>query len=176
MEKHLYRSQANRVILGVCGGMAEYFNVDPVIMRVVAVLVIIATSILPGLLAYFVLGLIVPLKGTASIEPKDHIRENVEDIRNTTSKLGEEIRSAFSSSRGTSEGANPPTSGTPAHPQPTNSTTRSSGLLIIGILIIAIGVVFLLWNVLSWFFHYLWPAVLILAGVLIVVAVISKKS
>jgi phage shock protein C len=176
MEKHLYRSQTNRVILGVCGGLAEYFNVDAVIMRVVAVLVIIATSILPGLLAYFILGLIVPLKGTSSVEPKDQIKENVEDIRNATSKLGEDIRSALSSASGPSEAGNSPAPGASARPHPIGSTNRSSGLLIIGILIIAIGVVFLLWNVLSWFFHYLWPAVLILAGVLIVVAVISKKS
>jgi phage shock protein C len=35
--KKLYRSRKNRMIGGVCGGIAEYFNIDPVIVRVVAV-------------------------------------------------------------------------------------------------------------------------------------------
>lgn len=36
--KRLYRSRTNRMIWGVCGGLAEYFNIDPVIVRIIAVL------------------------------------------------------------------------------------------------------------------------------------------
>lgn len=49
--KRLYRSRENRVLCGVCGGIAEYFNVDPVLIRLGMVLFICA-SVGTGLLAY----------------------------------------------------------------------------------------------------------------------------
>jgi len=54
--KKLYRSRQNRMIGGVCGGIAEYFNIDPVIVRVVAVAFFFMGG--SALLAY-VIGLIV---------------------------------------------------------------------------------------------------------------------
>lgn len=50
--KRLYRSRENRVLCGVCGGIAEYFNVDPVL--------IICASVGTGLLAYFIASVIMP--------------------------------------------------------------------------------------------------------------------
>jgi phage shock protein C len=58
MEKKLYRSRTNSMIAGVCGGLGEYLNVDPTILRVVAVLLIFADGI--GLLAYIVGWIIIP--------------------------------------------------------------------------------------------------------------------
>lgn len=58
MEKKLYRSRTNSMIGGVCGGLGEYLNVDPTILRVVAVLLIFADGI--GLLAYLIGWLLVP--------------------------------------------------------------------------------------------------------------------
>ena len=43
--KRLYRSRENRVLCGVCGGIAEYFNVDPVLIRLGMVLFICASSL-----------------------------------------------------------------------------------------------------------------------------------
>ena len=54
--KKLYRSRHNRMIGGVCGGIAEYFNIDPVIVRIVAVAFFFMGG--SALLAY-VIGLIV---------------------------------------------------------------------------------------------------------------------
>uniref|UniRef100_UPI0039789049 PspC domain-containing protein n=1 Tax=Salmonella sp. SAL4431 TaxID=3159886 RepID=UPI0039789049 len=51
MTKRLYRSRKNRMIAGICGGLAEYFNIDPVIVRVIAVLLLLPGG-LPGLLPY----------------------------------------------------------------------------------------------------------------------------
>ena len=59
--KRLYRSRKDRMIGGVCGGLAEYFNVDPVIVRAVAVLLLFPGG-LPGLVPYLVLWIIVPEK------------------------------------------------------------------------------------------------------------------
>ena len=51
MERRLYRSQHKRIVFGVCGGLGEYFNADPVIVRVIAVLIIIFSGFVLGLLA-----------------------------------------------------------------------------------------------------------------------------
>jgi phage shock protein PspC (stress-responsive transcriptional regulator) len=58
MEKKLYRSRKNSMIGGVCGGLGEYLNVDPTIMRLVAVLLIFADGI--GLIAYIIAWIIIP--------------------------------------------------------------------------------------------------------------------
>ena len=58
MEKKLYRSRTNSMIAGLCGGLGEYLNVDPTILRVVAVLLIFADGI--GLLAYLVGWILIP--------------------------------------------------------------------------------------------------------------------
>ena len=80
MEKRLYRSERNRVFLGVCGGFGDYFNFDPVIIRVITVLLIIATGIFPGLVAYFVIALVIPTESSTASTPRDTFRENVSDM------------------------------------------------------------------------------------------------
>lgn len=58
MQKRLYRSQTNKMIAGVCGGLAEYFSIDPVIIRIIAVALAISGG--TGVLIYLLLWLIVP--------------------------------------------------------------------------------------------------------------------
>ncbi len=58
--KKLYRSRQNRIIAGVCGGLAEYFNVDPTIMRLGFVGFALAGG--SALVIYALMWLIVPLK------------------------------------------------------------------------------------------------------------------
>ena len=61
MEKRLYRSRNDRVISGVCAGLGHYFNVDPVLVRVLAVgLGFVSGGTL--LLLYLLLALIIPLE------------------------------------------------------------------------------------------------------------------
>lgn len=55
--KKLYRSRKNAMLLGVCGGVAEYFNIDPTIIRLAWVLLGCTGT---GILAYFVAALIIP--------------------------------------------------------------------------------------------------------------------
>lgn len=59
--KKLYRSKKNKIIAGVCGGLAEYFGVDPIIVRVIYVLLTIFTAVVPFLAAYLVLWILVPI-------------------------------------------------------------------------------------------------------------------
>ena len=59
MQKKLYRSRHNKMITGVCGGMAEYFNMDPTVMRVIW---IVGSLFVAGLLAYILCSIIIPEK------------------------------------------------------------------------------------------------------------------
>lgn len=60
MEKKLYRIEEGKKLLGVCGGFAEYFNIDPTLVRLIWVLISLAAGC--GLLAYIICGLIMPPK------------------------------------------------------------------------------------------------------------------
>jgi len=57
--KRLYKSSTNRVFCGVCGGIGEYLNVDPTIVRLIWVLCTFG-SLGTGLLIYIVCALIIP--------------------------------------------------------------------------------------------------------------------
>ena len=59
MDKRLYRSKKDRKIAGVCGGIAEYFDIDSTIVRIIA-LVLILVGIAPAVLAYLLLWIVVP--------------------------------------------------------------------------------------------------------------------
>jgi phage shock protein C len=57
--KQLQRTSTNRMIAGVCGGLGEYSNVDPTLIRLMAVLLLFLTG--PGIiLAYLIMALIIP--------------------------------------------------------------------------------------------------------------------
>ena len=58
MENRLYRSKKDSIIAGVCGGLGEYFGIDPVILRIVAVILVLASGI--GLLAYIIAWIAIP--------------------------------------------------------------------------------------------------------------------
>jgi len=58
--KKLTRSRKERMIAGVCGGLAEYFNMDPTLVRIVYVLVSVLSIAFPGILVYIVLWLVIP--------------------------------------------------------------------------------------------------------------------
>ena len=62
MEKKLKRSN-NKILAGVCGGIAEYFEVDPTLIRVAYAALSIFTTGFPGLLLYLILMLIMPAAG-----------------------------------------------------------------------------------------------------------------
>ena len=58
MAGKFYRSRSDRVIWGVCGGLAKYFNIDTVIVRIIAVASIFVGSL--GFWIYIIMAIIVP--------------------------------------------------------------------------------------------------------------------
>ena len=64
--KRLTRSETDRKIAGVCGGLAEYFDMDPTLVRVAAVVLALMG---PGLIAYVVMWIAVPKASTVGAQP-----------------------------------------------------------------------------------------------------------
>ena len=60
MEKRLYKSE-NKMICGVCAGIAEYFNIDPTLVRLITVFLLFA-GVGSGLISYIVAAVIIPEK------------------------------------------------------------------------------------------------------------------
>jgi phage shock protein C len=58
--RKLYRSQKDRVLAGICGGMGEVYDIDPTLIRLVLVFLGLATGIVPLLVTYVVGVIIVP--------------------------------------------------------------------------------------------------------------------
>ena len=154
MERRLCRSQSDRMIWGVCGGLAKYFDIDPTIIRIIFVLLIFANGV--GIIAYLIMAIVVPLEGSKSTVPKETIKENVEEMKGTAAELGQEIRSTFAGE--------------------TTKTEESSEIhhrrrKFFGITLIVLGVLFLLGslNLFEWFrWSFLWPLILVAIGVIII--------
>jgi phage shock protein C len=144
MSGRLERSRANRVISGVCGGIAEYLDIDATFVRVV--MVILAFPFGVGILIYFVLLFLMPNPGEATPF----------------------VRSAGTEQTTVIDPAHPMTPAAPRVVDPVALERRRNG---IGLLLVAVGVVFLLGNVGAFRFidwRYIWPLVIIALGVYLV--------
>jgi phage shock protein C len=85
--KRLYKSRKNKVIAGVCGGIAEYFNVDPVLIRLIAVLFLLAGG--AALIAYIIGMIIIPERPWDSVDAGGNIGGQDTPPSQPTENLGE---------------------------------------------------------------------------------------
>lgn len=58
--KKLYKSNTNRIWKGVLGGLGEYLEIDPVLLRIVFIFFVLATGIVPGVLTYIIAIFVIP--------------------------------------------------------------------------------------------------------------------
>ncbi|RLE09234.1 PspC domain-containing protein [Candidatus Aerophobetes bacterium] len=146
--KKLYRSRKDRIIGGVCGGIAEYFNIDPVLVRIIAVLTILINGI--GIIAYIIAWIIIPQEPDQKPEKeKSGLREKAEEI---VQDIGERIRKGSNSDR-----------------------KRSNA--VVALILISLGILFLLNNFLPRFnFGRLWPLILVVIGLAILAQGSKKKD
>lgn len=134
---------------GVCAGIADYFGVDPTIVRLFFVIFTLVNG--AGVLAYFVLWLVVPPEGGESAGSfEENVKSGADDIASRAKSIGEDIR-VFADRRDQRTG------------------------LFVGVALLVLGVVFLLRNLgvtwMSWFdSDLIWPALLVLAGGWILIA------
>ena len=143
MQQRLYRSQKDKIIGGICGGLGDYFDVDPVFFRVLFVVLTFVNGI--GLLLYIILWFVVPLgRGETSSENKVAVH--------THEPAGGSSKSA-SSNVFTTVGE--------------VLKKRSAGGIVIALIVILIGTVALLSNFFSadlLRFEIIWPMFLIFIG------------
>lgn len=69
--KKLYRSNSDRMIAGVCGGLGEYFSIDPVLIRALFVLLAFMGGF--GVVLYILLSFITPEEGDSAAQPRDTV-------------------------------------------------------------------------------------------------------
>ena len=71
-QKKLTRS-TNKILAGVCGGIADYFEVDPTLVRVIYAVLAVFSTCFPGLILYIILLLIMPPADSNNTNDKDNI-------------------------------------------------------------------------------------------------------
>jgi phage shock protein C len=176
MERKLYRSRKSRMFLGICGGLGEYYRIDPVNVRVIFVLITVVTSFFPGIIAYFIMAMIIPVEGSRAASPQDTIRENFADMEFSSKNLGEQFKNTY-------KGNSPPKpSNPPASPQTDSGLsfpppTRSNrGLYIFAVALVAIGIFLMIVLRFGQIWRFIWPLTLIIAGLIIVILVLTRKK
>ena len=93
MKKRLFRSRKDKMIAGVCGGIAAYFKIDPTIVRIIVVLLAISSPQM-FLIAYIIGAVVIPERSIDSVEEEDDVEildrdgNKVEKNRSSRQVLG----------------------------------------------------------------------------------------
>lgn len=139
MGKQIYRSRENKVIAGVCGGFAEFFNIDPTIVRILWVAISLTFG--AGVIAYIIAAAVMPKRQPGSY--------------NNTYKYDDDSNFNFNSDMEDWKD------------KPNFDSEKSRH--IVGIGLIFIGAMFLIKQFFHWFdFKWFWPLLLIGIGGLII--------
>lgn len=96
MEKRLFRSENDRMIAGVCGGLGAYFNIDPTLVRLLFAISFLVGFGSPGLL-YLLLWIVMPTESRMNSDSQDRIREGVQEMADKTRQVVNEVRSQVKS-------------------------------------------------------------------------------
>lgn len=94
VKTRLTKSSTDRVIDGVCGGIAEYFSVDPVMIRLIFIALVFMNGL--GVLLYIILAIIMPKAEKVDQLTKDTIQENVHEMGERLKETGEKLGSTLS--------------------------------------------------------------------------------
>lgn len=147
--KRLYRSRKDRVISGICGGIGEYFNVDPVLVRVGAVLLVFTGGV--GLIAYIAGIFIIP-------------EQPMESEKEETAPMPAEESSSRQLEAQNETGSEP---------------ASHSGPVVFGLILVILGAFFLLRNIpifndYYWWIRthlrmFFWPGIFIGLGLFLIV-------
>lgn len=137
--KKLYRNREEAILAGVCSGLADYFEIDITLMRVILVILTIGGG--SGLLIYIILWMVTPSKKDgAIINNESDVKDLVEDVTKKTKNMAKEITKEIKV-----------------------SNKRGS---LLGIILMAVGILILLEKLIPMMIRwdYVWPGVLIFVG------------
>jgi phage shock protein C len=141
----------------VCGGLGRYFSVDPVIVRLVFLLLLFLGG--SGFLVYLILWIIVPDEQQLSAASHEVMPANNQEMAESARDLGNSLGQAVGSSSG----------------DVAQSAARN-GPLIFAVILIFLGIWFLLQNLLHINLGQLWPVILIVIGLALLIPVLRKPQ
>ena len=148
-KKRLFRPREGRILFGVCQGLAQYFDIDPALVRLVMIILAIWGGI--GFILYIIGIFVIPDEETQPGEKKKEPEMN--------DKVKEKVQSAVSEIK-----------------QNVTRQTTWRGEQIFGLIVLLIGLIFLFQNFFPWFnFGHYWPLILIAIG-LIILSARSRKG
>lgn len=160
MTERFHRSRTNRVIGGVAGGLAEYWNIDPVVARVLFIIIAMMTGI--GFFLYIILWIIIPeepyaMPNFGTDQKTDHAGSSKPDSESDSGKESEK-QNDFSSFEYKYNYGN-------------NVNTKSNGGRVFGgIALIGLGLFFLAERIFPYFdFEDFLPLVLIGIGIVLII-------
>jgi len=156
MRTKLYRSTKDRVIGGVCGGIAEYFDIDSTLVRLLAILIFFMGG--TGIIAYIIGWIIIPQNPNGNTEDnpdkKEMIKEKITKGADNTTKKAEENLSEESSKDNSGKNRN----------------------IFLGIILIIAGLIFMGNTFFPWItwvaWGIFWPVIIIVAGLVIMIRAI----
>ncbi len=67
--KNIYRSENNKIVAGILGGLGEYYTIDPALLRAAFIFISCITGVIPGFVAYVICIFIIPKKSDVIKEP-----------------------------------------------------------------------------------------------------------
>jgi phage shock protein PspC (stress-responsive transcriptional regulator) len=152
MKTKLYRSQTDRMLGGVCGGLSKYFDIDLTVVRLFFVVLTLLGGF--GPLVYFILWIVIPPEGHVHVEGKPEVLDG-EEIKERAEMVRDDFVSAVQ--------------------EPNKNTTR-----FVGIALILAGGFFLIrqldFSWLRWLDNgVLWAALILLAGIALLIRAMKKE-
>jgi len=155
--RRLHRSRRERMVFGVCGGLAEHFDLDAVIVRLAFVLTVLAGS--AGILAYLILAIVMPDEAAPSFVGPGGARGQADPLPGGTGEAYPEA---------TGHDMVAPTYLT----EEERARRRRRNHELAGLVLVGLGMLFVAGN-LGWFFWFnwgaFWPLILVALGVAILV-------
>lgn len=140
-KNRLYRSRKDRMLGGVCSGLAEYFEIDPVIVRVLFVILTIGPGV--GLVGYIILWIIVPQK-PLNFENPSAFEVEPEPTGHNANSDNFSFQTKYSTSN------------------------KTHGKVLIAAILILVGAFWFLDNIFTFVsFEKLWPLILVAIGIII---------
>lgn len=178
--KRLHRSRTNTIIGGVCAGIAEYFDVDPTLVRLAwAVLIFLGGT---GIVAYLVAWLIMPVAPDEGEYPRVSSRAAAMPTKDATVLTEPEAVTPLVETP-TPEAQREPVSSrsqqaTPApFDRPSTTAGGLGGASLIGLILIGAGGLLLARNFLPWLhLQRFWPLALIALGLFLVVTAFDRRG
>ncbi|HCL90727.1 MAG TPA: stress-responsive transcriptional regulator [Candidatus Atribacteria bacterium] len=156
MKKKLYRSKKDCVIGGVCGGIAEYFDIDTTLVRLLAVLVFFFGG--SGIVAYIIGWIIIP----------QNLNVNTEDNSENKGEIKGKIK------KGADKADKKVEENLPEERSKGNSERNRN--IILGIILIIVGLVFMGTTFFPWItwiaWGTFWPVIIIVVGLVIMIRAI----